>query len=108
MSHYIPSLFLIPDVKLGKYSDKNKAVMGFLEPHYFSFHSSDISTRHQLLANISNRFIFITFLAVALFSTSVLTVEPLLQQQSEQHDADNQLSSCETKALDDVPPDPVR
>jgi hypothetical protein len=84
--------------------------MGFLEPHYFSFHSSDISTRHQLLAItvVSNRLILIALLAVALLPVTVLTVEPLLlQQPSEQHDADNQLSSCETKALDDVPPDPV-
>lgn len=90
--------------------------MGFLQPHYFSFHSSDISTRHhQLLAiNISNRFIFIAFLAVALLPVTVLSVEPLLQQkqqpqqqQSEQHDADNSLSTCETKALEEVPEDPV-
>lgn len=73
--------------------------MGFhLEPHYFSFHSLDISTRrhHQLLLplTISNRLFFITFLTLALLPIyGVLTVE---QQQV-----------CETKALDDVPPSPV-
>jgi len=86
--------------------------MGFhLEPHYFSFHPLDISARHQLLTiNISNRLILITFLAVALFPIyGVLTVEPLLQTQQQEliNDAENQLATCETKAFDEVPPEPV-
>ena len=86
--------------------------MGFhLEPHYFSFHPLDISVRHQLLTiNISNRLILITFLAVALFPIyGVLTVEPLLQTQQQEliNDAENQLATCETKAFDEVPPEPV-
>ncbi|KAL7043975.1 hypothetical protein ACKWTF_001723 [Chironomus riparius] len=85
--------------------------MGFhLKPHYFSFHPLDISARHQLLTiNISNRLILITFLAVALFPIyGVLTVEPLLQTQQQEliNDAENQLGTCETKAFDEVPPEP--
>lgn len=78
-----------------------------LKPHDFSFHSSDITTRHQ---TISNRLIFITFFAVA-FTLPIYGVDVVaaIAEQSEQQDADFQSSStsCETKTLDDVPPDPV-
>lgn len=80
--------------------------MGFLlKPHNFSFHSSDITTRHQ---TISNRLIFITFFAVA-FTLQVYGVAAVVDQ-TEQQDVELQASStasCETKTLDDVPPDPV-
>lgn len=75
--------------------------MGFLlNPLGFSFHSSDITTRHH----ISNRLIFITFFAVA-FTLQIYGVAAAVDQ-SEPQDAELQ-SSCETKTLDDVPPDPV-
>lgn len=93
--------------------------MGFqlLDPHYFSsFHSSDISTRrhHQLLVpslatiSISNRLFFITFITLTLLPIyGVLTVEPSPKQQQTAQDVNGQQMQCETKALDDVPPDPV-
>lgn len=95
--------------------------MGFhllLEPHYFSFHSLDISTRrHQLslplstTLGISNRLVFITFLTLALLPIyGVLTVESSSQKQQQTSasvDVNGQSLQCETKALDDVPPDPV-
>lgn len=77
-----------------------------LKPHDFSFHSSDITTRHQ---TISNRLIFITFFAVA-FTLPIYGVSAAaVVEQTEQQDTDLQSSStpCETKTLDDVPPDPV-
>lgn len=92
--------------------------MGFqlLDPHYFSFHSSAISTRrhHRLLLpslttiSISNRLFFITFITLTLLPIyGVLTVEPSPKQQQTAQDANGQQMQCETKALDDVPPDPV-
>lgn len=72
-----------------------------LKPLSFSFHSSDIIARHQ----ISNRLIFITLFAVAF--THQFHVVSGAVDQTEQQDAELQ-SSCETKTLDDVPPDPVR
>ncbi|KAG5676872.1 hypothetical protein PVAND_006678 [Polypedilum vanderplanki] len=79
-------------------------MMGFL---HFSFHSSDIKIQQHLLSiGILNRFISIIIFIVVLLPVTILTVEPILQHKpSEQHDIDK-FSSCETKALDDVPPDP--
>lgn len=81
--------------------------MGFLlKPHDFSFHSSDIATRHQVL---SNRLIFITFFAVA-FTLPFYGVVTATVDQTEQQDAEflpSSSTTCETKTLDDVPPDPV-
>jgi hypothetical protein len=75
-----------------------------LKPHDFSFHSSDITTRHQTI----NRLIFITFFAVA-FTLPIYGVAAAAVIETEQQDTDFQPSStsCETKTLDDVPPDPV-
>lgn len=75
-----------------------------LKPRNFSFHSSAATTRHR---TISNRLIFITLLAVAL-ALQVYGADAVVDP-SEQQDAESQSSaaSCETKTLDDVPPDPV-
>lgn len=80
-----------------------------LKPHDFSFHSSDITTRHQTSQTISNRLIFITFFAVAFTLQIYGVAAATVVEQTEQQDADFQSSStsCETKTLDDVPPDPV-
>jgi hypothetical protein len=77
-----------------------------LKPHDFSFQSSDITTRHQ---TISNRLILITFFAVALTLPIYGVTAAAVVDQIEPQDADFQSSStsCETKTLDDVPPDPV-
>lgn len=77
-----------------------------LKPHDFSFHSSDITIRYQ---TISYRLIFITFFAVAFTLQIYGVAAATVVEQTEQQDVDFQSSStsCETKTLDDVPPDPV-
>lgn len=98
-------LSFVADVKDGTYRDNKTAVMGLLlRPHDFSFHSSAATTRHR---TISNRLIFITLFAVAL-ALQVYGAGAVVDQ-SEQQDAELQSSTalCETKTLDDVPPDPV-
>lgn len=82
--------------------------MGFLLKSYdFSLHSSDKTARHRQV--FSYRSVSITFLAVA-FIISKYGVVAAAVDQTEQQDSDSQSSStltCETRILDDVPPDPV-
>lgn len=85
--------------------------MGFhLEPHYFPFNSSTINHRRQLYTiNIFNQLILIAFIVVAFTFHQTIAFEEL-PQASEQQDTELQQqiqSTCETKTLDEVPPDPV-
>lgn len=65
---------------------------------------------HSLNGNASNRLFFLTFFAVA-FALPIFGVFPAAAaDQTEQQDAELNLSvlaACESKTLDDVPPDPV-
>lgn len=110
----ITSLFA--DAKIGEKSNKNKAVMGFhlFNPHYFSFHTLKINNtrqQHQILTSIvrSNRLFFALFFTLILLPIyGVITVEPPLQiKQQTSQDINSFHIQCESKALDDVPPDPV-
>lgn len=76
--------------------------MGFLLiPHDFSFHSSEITTRH-------NRLIFIIFFVVVFTLPTYGAASAASVGQPEQQDFELPSSLlCETKTLDDVPPDPV-
>lgn len=85
--------------------------MGFhLEPHYFPFNSSTINHRRQLYTiNIFNQLILIAFIVVAFTFHQTIAFEEL-PQASEQQDTESQQqiqATCETKTLDEVPPDPV-
>lgn len=80
--------------------------MGFLlKPHDFhSFHSSDIINRHQI---ISNRLFLIALFAVALTTLPIYEATAAVVELSDQQDASDVHSTCESKTLDDVPPNPV-
>lgn len=72
--------------------------MGFLlKPRIFSFHSSGTAPRRLL-----NRLVLLTLFIVALQIKDAKAVVDQTEQE-----IDLQASSCETKTLDDVPPDPV-
>lgn len=72
--------------------------MGFLlKPHIFSFHSSGAAPRRLL-----NRLVLLALFIVALQIKDAKAVVDQTEQES-----DLQASLCETKTLDDVPPDPV-
>lgn len=72
--------------------------MGFLlKPHIFTFHSSGTAPRRLL-----NRLVLLALFIVALQIKDAKAVVDQTEQES-----DLQASLCETKTLDDVPPDPV-
>lgn len=81
--------------------------MGFLlKPSDSSLSSTQISFRRQTAYYFMlNRLIFVTFF-VAVFlnqTNNVLAASDQIEQQD-----DDLRASCETKTLDDEPPDPVR
>lgn len=83
--------------------------MGFLlNPYDFSLRSSNKTSRHRQV--FSYRLLSITFFAVAFALPLYAVVSAAAVDQTDQQEIDSQSSStlnCETRALDDVPPDPV-